>query len=96
MELGCGNSQLCEELYKDGISQITCIDLSAVAVEKMQKRLLANGYNGMRMLNVLSRVAIWISFHLLLINLFNTLDGRVLIMPSPYCDSILMGVAIPW
>lgn len=46
LELGCGNSQLCEELYKDGITQITCIDLSAVAVEKMHKRLLAKGYNG--------------------------------------------------
>jgi 2-polyprenyl-3-methyl-5-hydroxy-6-metoxy-1,4-benzoquinol methylase len=46
LELGCGNSQLCDELYKDGITEITCIDLSAVAVEKMQKRLTSKGYNG--------------------------------------------------
>lgn len=46
LELGCGNSQLCEELYKDGITEMTCIDLSAVAVEKMQKRLTLKGYKG--------------------------------------------------
>lgn len=50
LELGCGNSQLCDELYNDGITEITCIDLSAVAVAKMQKRLLAKGYNGIKML----------------------------------------------
>ncbi|KAK4792841.1 hypothetical protein SAY86_023276 [Trapa natans] len=44
LELGCGNSQLSEDLYRDGISNITCIDLSAVAVEKMQQRLLSKGY----------------------------------------------------
>ncbi|KAF2542925.1 hypothetical protein F2Q68_00028888 [Brassica cretica] len=44
LELGCGNSQLCDELYKDGIVDITCIDLSSVAVEKMQTRLLSKGY----------------------------------------------------
>lgn len=47
LEVGCGNSQLCEELYKDGITEITCIDLSAVAVEKMQKRLQSKGYKGL-------------------------------------------------
>ncbi|KAF8410622.1 hypothetical protein HHK36_003154 [Tetracentron sinense] len=52
LELGCGNSQLCEELYKDGITEITCIDLSAVAVEKMQKRLLASGYKDIKVLEV--------------------------------------------
>lgn len=46
LELGCGNSQLCEELYKDGIVDITCIDLSSVAVEKMQTRLLSKDYKG--------------------------------------------------
>lgn len=46
LELGCGNSQLCDELYKDGIVDITCIDLSSVAVEKMQTRLLSKGYKG--------------------------------------------------
>lgn len=47
LELGCGNSQLCEELYKDGVTEITCIDLSAVAVENMQKKLLSKGLTGM-------------------------------------------------
>jgi 2-polyprenyl-3-methyl-5-hydroxy-6-metoxy-1,4-benzoquinol methylase len=46
LELGCGNSQLCEELYKDGVTEITCIDLSSIAVEKMQKRLALKGYKG--------------------------------------------------
>ncbi|XP_057964242.1 uncharacterized protein LOC131155253 isoform X2 [Malania oleifera] len=50
LELGCGNSQLCEGMYKDGITEITCIDLSAVAVKKMQKRLLAKGYKEIRVL----------------------------------------------
>lgn len=47
LELGCGNSQLSEELYKDGITDITCIDLSPVAVEKAQGRLQAKGYRGL-------------------------------------------------
>lgn len=46
MELGCGNSQLSEELYKDGITKITCIDLSAVAVENKKKQLLSKGFKG--------------------------------------------------
>lgn len=46
LEIGCGNSQLSEELYKGGVTEITCIDLSAIAVEKMQKRLLSKGYKG--------------------------------------------------
>ncbi|XP_047311161.1 EEF1A lysine methyltransferase 4 [Impatiens glandulifera] len=43
LELGCGNSQLSEEIYKEGATNITCIDLSSVAVEKMKSRLLSNG-----------------------------------------------------
>ncbi|PKI58814.1 hypothetical protein CRG98_020804 [Punica granatum] len=50
LELGCGNSQLSEDLYRDGIKQITCIDLSAIAVEKMQKRLLSKGYKEIKVL----------------------------------------------
>lgn len=50
LELGCGNSQLCEELYKDGITEITCVDLSAVAVEKMQQRLQSVGYKEIKVL----------------------------------------------
>ncbi|KAL3635353.1 hypothetical protein CASFOL_019900 [Castilleja foliolosa] len=34
LEVGCGNSQLCEELYKDEITELTCIDLSSVAVDQ--------------------------------------------------------------
>ncbi|KAL8096999.1 uncharacterized protein LOC141684418 [Apium graveolens] len=48
LELGCGNSQLCEKLYSDGVTELTCIDISAVAVEKMQKRLLSKGYPDIR------------------------------------------------
>ncbi|MBA0842670.1 hypothetical protein Goarm_002480 [Gossypium armourianum] len=50
LELGCGNSQLCEELYKDGITDITCIDLSSVAVERMKERLLSKGYEEIKVL----------------------------------------------
>ncbi|XP_010526928.1 PREDICTED: methyltransferase-like protein 13 [Tarenaya hassleriana] len=50
LELGCGNSQLSEELYKDGIVDITCIDLSIVAVEKMQSRLLSKGFKEIKVL----------------------------------------------
>ena len=46
LELGCGNSQLYKELYKDGITKITCIDLSYVVVEMMKERLLSKGYKG--------------------------------------------------
>ncbi|GAA0141208.1 methyltransferase [Lithospermum erythrorhizon] len=45
LELGCGNSQLCENLYGDGITQLTCIDLSPVAVENMRNRLMSKGYH---------------------------------------------------
>lgn len=44
--MGSGNSKLSEELYNDGITDITCIDLSAVAVEKMQRRLHLKGMKG--------------------------------------------------
>ncbi|KAF5810908.1 putative endothelin-converting enzyme 1 [Helianthus annuus] len=30
LELGCGNSQLSDELYNEGITNITCIDLSSI------------------------------------------------------------------
>lgn len=46
LEIGCGNSQLSEELYKDGITGLTCIDLSSVAVQKMKHRLSSKGYKG--------------------------------------------------
>ncbi|KAK6159431.1 hypothetical protein DH2020_006745 [Rehmannia glutinosa] len=47
LEVGCGNSQLCEELYRDGITELTCIDLSSIAVEKMKQRLLSKGCKGL-------------------------------------------------
>nr|GMD07116.1 methyltransferase-like protein 13 [Ipomoea batatas] len=50
LELGCGNSQLCEELYRDGINELTCIDLSPIAVEKMKNRLLSKGYKEIKVL----------------------------------------------
>ncbi|XP_071697333.1 uncharacterized protein [Rutidosis leptorrhynchoides] len=50
LELGCGNSQLCDELYNEGITDLTCIDLSSVAVKKMQKRLFSKGYKDIKVL----------------------------------------------
>ncbi|KAK1291981.1 hypothetical protein QJS10_CPB17g02582 [Acorus calamus] len=50
LEIGCGNSQLCEELYRDGFKNLTCIDLSAVAVDRMQKKLSAIGVDGIKVL----------------------------------------------
>lgn len=50
LELGCGSSQMCDGLYEDGITQITCIDISPVAVEKMQKRLTVKGFHGVKVL----------------------------------------------
>ncbi|GKB93125.1 methyltransferase-like protein 13, partial [Tanacetum coccineum] len=46
MELGCGESQLCEDLYKEDITDLTFIDLSSVAVAKMHKRLFSKGLRG--------------------------------------------------
>lgn len=50
LEVGCGNSQLCEELYRDGITELTCIDLSPVAVEKMKQRLYSKGFKEIKVL----------------------------------------------
>ncbi|KAJ4836070.1 hypothetical protein Tsubulata_008975 [Turnera subulata] len=50
LELGCGNSQLSEEMYKDGITHLTCIDLSPVAVQKMQQRLINKGFKEIKVL----------------------------------------------
>ncbi|CAH9126137.1 unnamed protein product [Cuscuta epithymum] len=50
LELGCGNSQMCEELYRDGITELTCIDLSPIAVEKMKNRLLSKGFKEIKVL----------------------------------------------
>jgi len=47
LELGCGSSQMCDGLYGDGITQITCIDISPIAVEKTQKRLTVKGFHGL-------------------------------------------------
>ncbi|KAL4592936.1 hypothetical protein LXL04_005944 [Taraxacum kok-saghyz] len=47
LELGCGNSQLSDELYKEGITKLTCIDLSSVAVDKKKKQLLSKGFTGL-------------------------------------------------
>ncbi|RWW30593.1 hypothetical protein BHE74_00047994 [Ensete ventricosum] len=46
LEIGCGNSRLCEELRKDSVADITCIDISPVAVERMQNRLRDMGLEG--------------------------------------------------
>ncbi|GAB2229664.1 hypothetical protein Droror1_Dr00013914 [Drosera rotundifolia] len=48
LELGCGNSRLSEDMYRDGIINITCSDLSPVAVCSMRNRLLSKGYHGIK------------------------------------------------
>ncbi|CAN1183567.1 EEF1A lysine methyltransferase 4 [Linum perenne] len=37
-------------MYRDGITDLTCIDLSAVAVDNMQRRLLSKGYKEIKVL----------------------------------------------
>jgi hypothetical protein len=37
---------MCEGLYMDGTTNITCIDLSHVAVHNMQNRLLSQKFKG--------------------------------------------------
>ncbi|KAK9691137.1 hypothetical protein RND81_09G178200 [Saponaria officinalis] len=44
LEVGCGNSQLSDEMYKDGITDITCTDLSPVAVQNLQNRVSSKGF----------------------------------------------------
>ncbi|KAG6545607.1 hypothetical protein Mapa_012961 [Marchantia paleacea] len=48
LEVGCGNSQMGMEMFKDGIRQITRTDLSPVAVKHMQERCAALGFEGIR------------------------------------------------
>ncbi|WOK92241.1 hypothetical protein Cni_G00932 [Canna indica] len=48
LEIGCGNSRLCEELRRDGVADITCIDISQVAVERTRSRLLDMGLEGIK------------------------------------------------
>ncbi|XP_008813257.3 EEF1A lysine methyltransferase 4 [Phoenix dactylifera] len=50
LEIGCGSSRLCEELLKDGVTDVTCIDLSSVAVDRMRKRLSDQGIHGVKVL----------------------------------------------
>eukprot|EP00850_Spirogloea_muscicola_P017259 SM000146S00979 [mRNA] locus=s146:231724:234146:+ [translate_table: standard] len=44
--LGCGNSSLSEDLYRDGITQLTSTDLSSVVVNRMRERCRSNGCEG--------------------------------------------------
>ncbi|XP_020100712.1 endothelin-converting enzyme 2 [Ananas comosus] len=48
LELGSGNSRLCEELRREGVVDITCVDLSPVAVQRMRKRLADRGLGGIK------------------------------------------------
>ncbi|PKA66491.1 hypothetical protein AXF42_Ash003145 [Apostasia shenzhenica] len=50
LELGCGNSHLSERLHSEGVADITCIDLSSVAVKKMLDRLKAKGLQGIKVI----------------------------------------------
>ncbi|XP_042410091.1 EEF1A lysine methyltransferase 4-like [Zingiber officinale] len=48
LEIGCGNSRLCEELRKDGVADMTCVDISPVAVERMRSRFRDKGLEGIK------------------------------------------------
>uniref|UniRef100_A0A1D1YW65 EEF1A lysine methyltransferase 4 n=1 Tax=Anthurium amnicola TaxID=1678845 RepID=A0A1D1YW65_9ARAE len=50
LEIGCGNSRLSEALLEDGVADITSIDISGVAVDRMRKRLRAKGLKGIKVL----------------------------------------------
>ncbi|KAG0486010.1 hypothetical protein HPP92_008105 [Vanilla planifolia] len=50
LELGCGNSRLSEGLLAEGVNDITCIDLSAVAVQRMRCRLNEKGLQGIQVI----------------------------------------------
>ena len=39
--IGCGNSELSENMYDDGLTNITNIDISSIAIEQMTKRSMA-------------------------------------------------------
>ncbi|KAG6511365.1 hypothetical protein ZIOFF_029428 [Zingiber officinale] len=46
--IGCGYSRLCEELRKDGVADMTCVDISPVAVERMRSRFRDKGLEGIK------------------------------------------------
>ncbi|XP_042383559.1 EEF1A lysine methyltransferase 4-like [Zingiber officinale] len=48
LEIGCGNSRLCEELRKDDVADMTCVDISPVAVERMRSRFRDKGLEGIK------------------------------------------------
>ncbi|KAJ6827183.1 methyltransferase-like protein 13 isoform X1 [Iris pallida] len=50
LEVGCGNSRLCEELFGDGFADLTCTDLSPVAVDRKRRRLLDRGLADIRVM----------------------------------------------
>jgi 2-polyprenyl-3-methyl-5-hydroxy-6-metoxy-1,4-benzoquinol methylase len=46
LEIGCGNSRLSIDMFRDAIHNITCSDLSPIAVQKMRKQLEAAACSG--------------------------------------------------
>ncbi|KAG6470770.1 hypothetical protein ZIOFF_071848 [Zingiber officinale] len=46
LEIGCGKPRLCKELHKDGVADMTCVDISPVAVERMRSRFRDEGHEG--------------------------------------------------
>lgn len=46
LELGCGNSRMSEHMYQDGITHITCTDMSSVAIENLRERCSARRCEG--------------------------------------------------
>ena len=37
LNIGCGNSKLAEEMYEDGYTSITSVDISDIVIEQMQE-----------------------------------------------------------
>ena len=46
--LGCGNSALSMDLYRDGFKDVTSVDLSPVVVDRMRQQSMAAGMPELR------------------------------------------------
>ncbi|KAG6469027.1 hypothetical protein ZIOFF_073724 [Zingiber officinale] len=55
----CGNSLLCEELHKDDIADMTCVDISPVAVERMRSRFRDKGHEGFFLFSLHRQASRW-------------------------------------
>lgn len=44
LELGCGSGLLCEELLKNDVKDITCVDISLTAIQRAENRINKNNF----------------------------------------------------